>query len=385
MRKAAYLISFVILLVLISSISALFLSAPPAVSVSANETSPIVEDKPVSTPRPASTPTPTPEPEPEYFIISLVGDCTIASSQHIKGSASAFESVVGTDYSFPFAKTVQYFENDYLSIANLESTLTTAQQSNGATFTFKSDPEYARVFTEGGIEAVVLGNNHADDYGAPGREDTRAALDAEGILYAADNGICVFEKENGIKIGLYSKLYPTAENVVSGVSELEQAGADIIIVGLHWGIEGSYQVTGDQQAVGRAAIEAGADIVYGSHPHVLQRIEEYNGAYIFYSLGNWSFGGNTAPRDRDTAIIQVSVKRDINGEISLAGYDCIPCELSSRPDVNNYQPVPYDEGSEEYLRVMSKLDGSFSGPDLSIDYSAFHTGEDSDASSENAE
>ena len=70
---------------------------------------------------------------------------------------------------------------------------------------------------------------------------------------------------------------------------------------MHWGLEGSYRVTESQKQLGRAAIDAGADIVYGSHPHVLQQIDEYNGGYIVNSLGNWSFGGNTAPRDRDAA------------------------------------------------------------------------------------
>jgi poly-gamma-glutamate synthesis protein (capsule biosynthesis protein) len=141
---------------------------------------------------------------------------------------------------------------------------------------------------------------------------------------------------------------------------------------MHWGLEGSYQVTGGHAQLGQAAIDAGADLVYGSHPHVLQKIEEYNGGYIFNSLGNWSFGGNTAPRDRDTAIIQVTVKRDANGIVSLDGYSAIPCCLSSTPSINDYRPEPYEEGSDEWKRTMSKLDGTWTGADLVIDYSAYH-------------
>jgi poly-gamma-glutamate capsule biosynthesis protein CapA/YwtB (metallophosphatase superfamily) len=388
MKKAAYALSAAILLLILAALAWLYFSAaavPPA-----SEVTPAPTQSPVPTPRPTPSPTPTPEPtpepEPEYFVISMVGDCTIASSQHIKGSSIAFESVVGTDYAFPFAKTVQYFESDYFSVANLESTLTTSNASSGATFTFKSDPEYAQVFTEGSIEAVVLGNNHSGDYGEQGREDTRSALDAAGVKYADDGGWCIYERDGGIKIGLYSKLYPTTADVISGVTALREAGADVIIAGLHWGLEGSYRDTADQQAVGHAAIDAGADIVYGCHSHVLQRVEEYESKYIFYSLGNWSFGGNTAPRDRDTAIAQVTVKRDVSGEISLDSYTLIPCELSSAPNINNYQPQPYEPGSEGYSRAMSKLDGSFTGPDLTIDYSAFHKGESSESgSSENTE
>ena len=146
---------------------------------------------------------------------------------------------------------------------------------------------------------------------------------------------------------------------------------------MHWGIEGSYRVTGGQEQLGRAAIDAGADIVYGSHPHVLQRIDEYNGGYIVNSLGNWSFGGNTAPRDRDTAIVRFSVKRDLDGTVSVEGYEVVPCCLSSTEGINDYRPTPYEEGSEAYERTMSKLDGSFDGPDLVVDYSEYHKGEES--------
>ena len=303
----------------------------------------------------------------------MVGDCTLASSQHHKGSSVAFESYVNGDFAYPFAKTKQYFEDDYLSIANMEGCFTTATQSSGATFVFKSDPEYAKIFTEGSIEMVVLGNNHSGDFLNQGRLDTQASLDAEGILWAEDNGCRIYEKPDGLKIGVYSKLYPQAGEVVAGVEKLKSEGCEVIIVGLHWGLEGTYRPTVDQQNVGHAAIDAGAHIVYGSHPHVLQRTEEYNGGIILYSLGNWSFGGNTNPRDKDTAIARVSIKRDIDGSISIDSLELIPCRLSGSPDYNNYQPVPYEEGSAEYDRAMSKLDGSWNGPDLTIDYSAFHS------------
>ena len=140
---------------------------------------------------------------------------------------------------------------------------------------------------------------------------------------------------------------------------------------MHWGIEGSYRPAGTQTALGQAAIDAGADIVYGSHPHVLQPIVEYNGGYIVYSLGNFVFGGNTAPRDRDTAIVQFTVKRAADGTVSVEGWEAIPCSLSSTPVSNDFRPEPYNEGSEEYERTMSKLNGTFTGPDLVVDYSEY--------------
>ncbi len=352
--------------------------AGPTVSVTASPSptptpTPTPTSTPTPTPPPTPTPTPTPTPEPEYFVISMVGDCTLASSQHHKGASFSFESVMGGDFAYPFAKTKQYFEDDYLSIANMEGTFTTSGASNGGTFVFKSDPEYAKIFTEGSIEMAVLGNNHSNDFLAQGQADTQAALDAEGIYWAADNDWVIYERPDGLKVGVYSKLYPLAEQVVAGVEALKAEGCELIIAALHWGLEGTYRATWDQENVGHAAIDAGAHIVYGSHPHVLQRTEEYGGGYILYSLGNFSFGGNTNPRDKDSAIARVTVMRDTDGSISLTGLELIPCRLSGSESYNDYQPVPYEEGSAEYERAMSKLLGTFTGPDLNIDYSAFHT------------
>ncbi|MBR1496157.1 MAG: CapA family protein, partial [Oscillospiraceae bacterium] len=328
---------------------------------------------PSPSPSPPPSPTPTPEPQPEAFVLSFVGDCTIGSSQHQRGSAASFEAVAGTDYAWPFAATREYFEGDYLSMANMEGTFTTAEASNGNTFTFKADPAYAAVFPEGGIEFVTLANNHAGDYLAQGLRDTEAALDAVGVGWAADGGTWLYDAGEGPSVGVYAKLYPSVAEVRAGVASLREQGAEIVVAALHWGLEGVYRPIPDQEAVGRAAIDAGADIVWGCHPHVLQRVEEYGGGVIFYSLGNFSFGGNTAPRDRDTAIGKVTFARGTDGGLTMEGWEAIPCCLSGVPGVNNYQPTPYAPDSEDYARARSKLDGSFTGPDLVVDYSAFHT------------
>jgi len=147
---------------------------------------------------------------------------------------------------------------------------------------------------------------------------------------------------------------------------LKEQGCDLIIFTPHWGTEGTYKPTAEQTEVGHAAIDAGADIVYGSHPHVLQPIEEYNGGVIYYSLGNFSFGGNGYPQDYDTALLQQEVIRDADGNVTLGALTIVPANVSSISSRNNYQPTPYEAGSEEYNRVLSKLDGTFRGPNLKI-------------------
>ena len=124
----------------------------------------------------------------------------------------------------------------------------------------------------------------------------------------------------------------------------------------------------DQWKAAYKAIDAGVDIVYGHHPHVLQKIEEYNGGYIFYSLGNFCFGGNQSPTDMDTAMMQIDVIRDLDGNVTMGELTIIPCCISSISGSNNYQPTPYREGTEGYERVMQKLSGTWTGNNLVPDY-----------------
>lgn len=317
---------------------------------------------------PASTPAPTPEPEPEFFELSFVGDCTLASTTYNKALSISYESVVGDNYTYPFEKTVQYFTDDDFTFANLECALTTTKASDSKNFTFRADPAYAQILTAGGVEFVTLGNNHVLDYGEQGYLDTKAALDAAKITYAGRDEGTVYETESGLRIGVYAVSFGKTQQIKDGVAALRTAGAEFVIAALHWGDEGSYRANDLQREQGRAAIDAGADLVIGTHPHTLQPVEEYSGKYIYYSIGNWSFGGNTAPRDPDTIILKATVKRDIDGTISLVERRHIPCACTGVAGGNNYQPVPYEEGGEAYQRTLSKLDGSFGGPDLTINY-----------------
>lgn len=334
---------------------------------------PSASSLPSLSPSPSPTPTPTPEPTPEIFTISMVGDCTLSSSQR----EDRFETVLNGDMSWPFSGTLEYFEDDYLSIANLECNFSDDTLYSSKLFNFKGPSEHAKILSLGSIEYVALGNNHIMDFGQKGLDDTIAILDAEGIAHSGPNSSIIYFIDDGIRIGLYSAPWgATLEQVVAGVEQLKAEGiCDIIIVLMHWGKEGSYQVFGTQTSIAEAAIDAGADIVYGSHPHVLQRIEKYSDSIIIYSLGNFSFGGNSAPRDRDTAIVQIDVIRDIDKSVRLGEMRLIPCSLSSDPVYNDYRPVPYEKGTPEYERALSKLNGEFTGPDLVVDYSSFRQNE----------
>jgi poly-gamma-glutamate capsule biosynthesis protein CapA/YwtB (metallophosphatase superfamily) len=324
---------------------------------------------PVSTPA-AETPVPTPEPTPAVFTLSFVGDITPDTVAAFRGSANAYQNVVkADDPGYVFAKTADYFAGDDFTMANFECVLSdgdlTAEAKN---FTFKAPTAYTGLLTAGGVDFVTLGNNHVLDYGKQGYADTKAALDGAGVGYAGRDEGTLYVTESGLKIGVYAVSFGTPQQITAGVKALREQGAEFIIAALHWGDEGSYDINADQTAQGHAAIDAGADVVYGSHPHTLQPIEQYNGHYIFYSMGNWSFGGNTDPRDKDTVIAKLTVERAADGTLSVTGLELTPCASSGVKSGNNYQPVPYEKDGEDYTRTLSKLDGSFTGANLTIGY-----------------
>ena len=330
-------------------------------------------------PSPEPTPSPTPEPEDEYFVISMAGDCTLSSTQR----ENTFETIVNGDMSWPFSGTKQFFEDDYLTIANLECSLSYEQLYGSSMFQFCGDAGNAQMLVEGGVDFVTTSNNHTYDFGQTGLDNTMAVLEEYGIAYAAPDGSYIYRLGDGITVGLYAAKYTcTQAEITAGVSALaNDPDVDVVICLMHWGLEGYYRQVPNQTTLGQAAIDAGADIVYGSHPHVLQPIEEYNGGWIVYSLGNFVFGGNTNPRDKDTAIVQFTVRRAADGEVTVEGWEAIPCRLSSVTTHNDFCPVPYEEGSEEYERTMSKLNGTYTGPNLSLDYRDFYDEEDAAAES----
>ncbi len=357
----------------------------PAVPVSAQPSSPAPTAEPDTTPAPTAVPAPeptpepipepTPEPTPQVVTISMVGDCTLASYPGIRGYASSFENVVGGDYAYPFSRTVDIFSADDLTLANLECTVSDQQGWSGSTFSFLAPAAAMDILTLGSVEYVTTANNHAMDFGQALYNDTCTLLDERGIGHSGDGEHSLFTTESGVVIGVYSMFNyyaPAFARMGEAITALREQGAGIVIVAAHWGLEGTYYQTADQTALARQAIDAGANIVYGSHPHRLQPMEEYNGGVIFYSMGNWVFGGNTNPADTDTAIAQVRFQRQEDGSFALLGTELIPCSISSTPGANDYCPTPYEPGSEDYARALSKITGGYAGPNSQIDYSFMH-------------
>lgn len=290
--------------------------------------------------------------------VSLMGDCTLGTDQNFNYATSfnAYYDTQGADYFFANVKSI--LEADDLSIVNMEGTLTESTARNGNKFAFKGAPEYARVLSGSSVEAANLANNHSHDYGDQSFEDTKNILKDAGITTFGYDDTAVMTVK-GIKIGLVG-IYELNDHLErmqqlkDNIAKVKKDGADLIITIFHWGNERETVPDSNQRTLAHTAVDYGSDLVIGHHPHVLQGIEEYHGKYIVYSLGNFCFGGNSAPSDMDTMIFQQTFTIR-NGEVlSDENINIIPCCISSVSGYNNYQPTPA-EGSEAE-RILQKLE-----------------------------
>ena len=359
MRK---ILSLLLAAVLLAGCSAE--SEPVAMTTAVTEPAATVQTELAA--EPASEPT---EPPEVRYTFTFAGDCTFGCLPRHASAGYAFPMTVGEDYGYPFRNVLEYFQNDDFSMVNLEGVLGDKGQRAGKRYEFRGSAAYVNILTENSVEAVTLANNHSLDYGKEGYAETKAILEEAGVSYVEANSGTLVTLEGGPTVGIYATTYSSAseEALVTGIRALKEQGADLVIYAPHWGRENTFRPNAEQIRLGRAAIDAGADIVYGSHPHVLQPIEEYGDGVIYYSLGNFSFGGNMYPKDYDTAIIRQEVVLSAGGTVTLGERTLVPCSISSIDKRNNFQPTPCEPGTEAYDRVLSKLDGSYDGPNLAVD------------------
>lgn len=303
------------------------------------------------------TVTPEPKMDPVSLTLSVVGDCTLGTDEYFDydTSLNAYYENYGADYFMANVKSI--FSKDDLTIANFEGTLTESTEREDKQFAFKAPASYANILTAGSVEAVNTANNHSHDYGEESFNDTLKALDTANILHFGYDETAVTEVK-GVKVGLVG-IYELndhlgrEEQLKQNIAKVKQDGAQLIVVIFHWGNEKEEVPDENQKTLGHLAIDEGADLVCGHHPHVLQGIEEYKGKNIVYSLGNFCFGGNAYPSDMDTIIFQQTFTIDQNGVKDDNVTNIIPCSISSDSDYNNYQPTPAE--GEEATRIMQKI------------------------------
>jgi len=281
------------------------------------------------------------------------------------------ELLMKKGYDYPYAFLDGMFTRDDLTVVNLETPVTERGTAANKRFVFKSAPQALDAMKAAGVDAVNLANNHSLDQGVQGLEDTFSHLETRGIPYVgaglneeAAYTAQYFER-NGMTIALlgFTRVMPehswragkdrpgvaSVYDSKEGLQAIAEADkkADIVVVVVHWGRERESAADDNQQSLGRSFIDAGADLVIGGHPHVLQGIEPYKGKWIAYSTGNFIFTRSTVPATWETAVFQA--------ECNSSGQ----CSLQLQPfDAELGQPVPMNaEDGQKLLAKVEALSG----------------------------
>lgn len=295
----------------------------------------------------------------QTITITATGDCSLGQLEEhtYDGSFAAYWDSYGADYFLEDVRSI--FEADDFTLVNLECVLSTADDLVEKDYNIKGDPEYVSILSGSSVEGATLGNNHTYDYGEEGYQETKSVLSEAGITYACTEGGALYTTDEGLVIGyvsasLVSQSQEKVDTLISQIAELREEGADIIIAACHWGTEKEYYPTDFQETTAHALIDAGADLVIGNHPHVLQGVEVYEGKVICYSLGNFCYGGNKNPTDKETMIYQQTFTF-VDGELVTDTIDAtiIPCTISSTDSYNDYQPTVAE--GEEALEIITNV------------------------------
>ena len=283
--------------------------------------------------------------------------------------------------AYPFERVRHLLRDADLTIANLEGTFTERGRPADKLYTFRTPPRFAPGLAGAGIDLVSLGNNHAADFGPESLEDTLAALDASAVRYAGagmDRNEArrpVVVEAAGLRIAFLSytdvpcatfatgRSPGVARATVGAIGKDVRAArerADVVVVLLHFGVEYTDAPQPVQQKLARAAVDSGAALVLGHHPHALQGWEWYQDGLIVYSLGNFVFDldaddlANLGPRAFETVVLSVTL--DAGGVLDVQAEPVVIDVVENRP-----RPATPDE-AEAILQRLDELNEIAGGP-----------------------
>ena len=294
------------------------------------------------------------------ILLSAAGDVTLGGDSRWNGyhQFMRYFRNSGGDHSIFFANVAHIFYESDISVVNLEGTLTYATEHMDKTFVFRGPPHFAQILTAGNIDIVSIANNHTIDFFDRGMRDTRNALSYVGVEYFGNEFNTIMEV-NGIKVGffgfrIWADTAGNRELITNAIQDLRNRGAQLIVAFHHWGVERSTMPEQYQINIGRHTLRSGADLVLGSHPHVIQGIEEYNGRFIVYSLADFCFGGNANSPDQHAMIFQQTFTFYRGVLQPDSDINILPVFMSSVRTHNNFQPI-VAEGADAEL-IMERIE-----------------------------
>ncbi len=303
------------------------------------------------------------EPDGDSVVITFGGDAVLGGRETYfrrKDSLFAYVTEYGTEY--PFSGLAEYFATDDLTCVNLECVLKAdgTGEDTKKQWRFRGYPEYTQILKDGSVEFVSTANNHTIDYGEEGYRATIAAIDGQVGWCGPESPAVVEIKGHKIGFGACRETaYKEDPGVIArDIRKLKEMGSEFIVYQCHWGTEYEPHRNAMQEAMARTCVRAGADLVVGHHPHVVQGIEEIGGVPVVYSLGNLCFGGTILMSGYDGMLARAVIT--FHGDQARVTVTPVPILTSSRAaeNVNDYHPVPAEgEDAERILKLVQRDSG----------------------------
>lgn len=294
------------------------------------------------------------------LVLTLGGDAVLGTREYWWNDPDSLPSYLSRyGMAYPFSGLQSLFAQDNMTFINLECVLkdTAEGEKTSKEWRFRGLPSYTEALWQGSIEQVNIANNHYIDYGTKGEEATRQALTDAGIPFSGFGYTYVWEQD-GHKIGFAGcreTTYKDDEFVIArDINLLREQGCDVIIYSCHWGTEYAENHNALQQEMAYRAVAAGADIVVGNHPHVVQGLTSVGGSVVFYSFGNLMFGGTHDMTTFDAMVAQVRLRFQGEAYVGCA-VTLMPILTSGKASekVNDFRPI-LAEG-EDKARIWQKI------------------------------
>lgn len=278
--------------------------------------------------------------------ITFTGDVTLGSEENRRKRDFSFDTMAANmGYDYFFANVKSFFQEDDLTVINLEGVLSDSnkQENRKKTYRFRGPTDFVNILTGSSIEACNIANNHTQDFGKQGYNATLATLQEAKLGAFGNAETFIFEKD-GLKIAFFG-INSTGFNSRKTWFKDEFArlkaeeGVNFIVFVYHGGTEYGGIRTPTQENVARWAIDRGADLVVMHHPHVVQGFDVYNNRSICYSLGNFCFGGNKDVRALQAMVVRAKLTFADDGTYLGQQLALYPCHVSGDAKKNNYQPL----------------------------------------------
>ena len=268
-------------------------------------------------------------PTPQALTLLFVGDIMLDRGVEWKVNQNP-PAGGGGDWRWPFLKIADTFQKADLVFGNLESQISDKGTDVGSIYSFRANPQSLEGLTYAGFDVVSVANNHSLDYTKEAFEDSSARLKEAGIMPVADS--LAIKEVKDVRIGFlaYTNFAGIAKvdwnNLQEVIGDIQHARSrvDTLVVSLHAGEEYDKEPNEFQETFAQSAIDAGADLIIGHHPHVVQPLEQYKQGWIAYSLGNFVFDQYFSEETMQGAILKVVLENTNIKEVSL-----LPTRLNS--------------------------------------------------------